>query len=80
VHVQALTLHLLQDGQEGIPASMCASVTHGAPADHARGFGVFGNEDSESNSNVARGGLRRLETARLEYAKEVDVSGDVRFR
>ncbi|KAL7512085.1 hypothetical protein ACHAXN_009042 [Cyclotella atomus] len=72
VHVQELTLHMLQDGQEGISASICASVTHGAPADHARGFGVFGNDDSESTSNVARGGLRRLETARLEYAKEVD--------
>jgi hypothetical protein len=73
VHVQSMTLHLLQDGWEGVPAAVTASVTHGAPADHARGFGVFGNDDGESTI-VARGGLRRLESARLEYAREVDVS------
>jgi hypothetical protein len=71
VHVQALTLNLLQDGLEAIPAVVCSSVTHGAPADHARGFGVVGNDDNESGI-VARGGLRRLESARHEYVKQVD--------
>ena len=74
VHVQAMTLHLLQDGQDGIPAGINTSVTHGAPADHARGFRSFGNDDNESITELARGGLRRLESARLEYAREVDVS------
>ena len=74
VHVQTMTLNILQDGQEGIPASITSSVTHGAPADHARGFGVYGNEDNESTVEIAKGGLRRLELARLEYAREVDVS------
>jgi hypothetical protein len=77
VHVQSMTLHLLQDGHDGIPAAVCTSVTHGAPADHARGFGVYGNDDNESGSSntaLARGGLRRLESTRLEFAQEVDVS------
>ena len=74
VHVQAMTLNILQDGQQCVPAAVATSITHGAPADHARGFGTFGNEDGESNTEVARGGLRRLEASRLEYAREVDVS------
>eukprot|EP00804_Cyclotella_cryptica_P015042 CCRYP_000621-RA/>CCRYP_000621-RA protein AED:0.03 eAED:0.03 QI:138/1/1/1/1/1/6/399/1381 len=75
VHVQSMALHLLQDGHHGISAAVCTSVTHGAPADHARGFGVYGNDDNESGSSItapARGGLRRLESTRLEFAREVD--------
>ncbi|KAL7522908.1 hypothetical protein ACHAWX_007651 [Stephanocyclus meneghinianus] len=80
VHVQSMTLHLLHDCQDGISAAVCTSVTHGAPADHARGFGVFGNDDNESgtlNTGLARGGLRRLESTRLEFAREVDASNIV---
>lgn len=75
VHVQAVSLSILQDGNAAIPAAVYHSVTHGAPADHARGFG--GVKGTDSGENGARGGLRRLETKRLELAKEVDVSENV---
>ncbi|KAL7554553.1 hypothetical protein ACHAWF_018012 [Thalassiosira exigua] len=82
VHVQSFSLDVLRDGAAPAPAGATQSVTHGAPADHARGFGggaagegpVAGGKAGEEEP---RGGLRRLEAKRIEIAKELDgaVSG-----
>ena len=51
-------------------------MTHGAPADHARGFGGPADEDADDSAKSAapRGGLRRLEGKRAEMAKELSDS------
>jgi len=77
VHVQSLALNILQPDQSAIPAAICHSVTHGAPADHARGFGIQGNDgsrtfESVAEANAARGGLRRLEAKRAGIARELE--------
>lgn len=66
VHCQGLSIDALQNGKV-TPAAVHYSITHGAPADHAAGFGTSG-------------GLRRLEMKRLEFAKELDdsISGLIR--
>ncbi len=79
VHVQSLALNVLQPDQSAIPAAICQSVTHGAPADHARGFGIQGNDgsrtfESVAEANAARGGLRRLEAKRADIARELEIS------
>ena len=83
VHCQGLSIDVLQNGAV-TSAAVQYSVTHGAPADHAAGFGVQGIDESveqgTESSSGARGGLRRLEMKRLEYAKELEdsVSGLIR--
>eukprot|EP00986_Skeletonema_menzelii_P019716 scaffold29009_cov137-Skeletonema_menzelii.AAC.2 len=83
VHCQGLSIDVLQNGAIQ-PAAVHYSVTHGAPADHAAGFGVQGVDESTDSgaesSSGARGGLRRLEMKRVEYAKELDdlISGLIR--
>ena len=79
VHVQSLSLNVLQDGETAMPAGVTTSVTHGAPADHSRGFSGLASEEgggdsSSKDNNSPRGGLRRLESKRLEIAKELDDS------
>lgn len=85
VHVQSLSLNILQESSPAMPAAVHHSVTHGAPADHARGFGIQGSDGSKTfdsvgdaaSNNLARGGLRRLEARRSEIAIELEsnVSG-----
>lgn len=83
VHCQGLSIDALQNGKV-TPAAVHYSITHGAPADHAAGFGgVQGLDegvDSGSASSGTSGGLRRLEMKRLEFAKELDdsISGLIR--
>lgn len=81
VHVQSLALNVLREDGHGVrPAAVTQSVTHGAPADHARGFGGPSREGDgpaagvveSSKDGAPRGGLRRLESTRLEFAKELD--------
>jgi len=88
VHIQSLSLNILQEdgsnpAMQARQAAVTQSVTHGAPADHARGFGEKANEDGNASVGVVgdsskdsapRGGLRRLESRRLEMAKELDDS------
>lgn len=88
VHVQSLSLNVLQQDGGGAPmihqAAAMQSITHGAPADHAMGFGVRADEDSgalgplvvggDSKDSAPRGGLRRLESTRIEFSKELDDS------
>jgi hypothetical protein len=55
------------------------SITHGAPADHVKGFGGQSSGKSKDGTNTVnnsapRGGLRKLECNRLELAKELDES------
>jgi hypothetical protein len=75
VHCQGLSIDVLQNGAV-TPAAVHYSITHGAPADHAAGFGVQGMDESTDSgveaSSAARGGLRRLEMKRVEYAKELE--------
>ena len=48
VHVQSISLNVLNDGQSGVQqAGVTQSVTHGAPADHEKGFG--GEEKKDGN-------------------------------
>ncbi|KAL7455839.1 hypothetical protein ACHAWC_007361 [Mediolabrus comicus] len=83
VHCQGLSIDALQNGKVTL-AAVHYSITHGAPADHAAGFGgVQGLDegvDSGSASSGTSGGLRRLEMKRLEFAKELDdsISGLIR--
>jgi len=83
VHCQGLSIDVLQNGAV-TPAAVHYSVTHGAPADHAAGFGFQGVEENPDlgaeASSGARGGLRRLEMKRVEYAKELEdsISGLIR--
>jgi hypothetical protein len=81
VHVQSLSLNIVQDGQRPSQVGVTQSVTHGAPADHAKGFGgqpSGRDKDGKKSSLLApdemapRGGLRKLESRRLEIAKELD--------
>ena len=72
VHVQSLSLNILNDGQLPIQAGVTHSVTHGAPADHAKGFGGQEKDGKSSKSDDPKGGLRRLELKRLEIAKELE--------
>ena len=74
VHVQSISLNILNDGQSGVQqAGVTQSVTHGAPADHEKGFGGEEKKDgNKSPDQSPRGGLRRLESRRLEIAKELD--------
>ena len=72
VHVQSLSLNILNDGQLPIQAGVTHSVTHGAPADHAKGFGGQEKDGKSKSSDDPKGGLRRLELKRLEIAKELE--------
>jgi len=83
VHVQSLALNILQEnGNQIRQAAVTQSVTHGAPADHARGFGEKSNNGGNASAGVIdsskdgapRGGLRRLESTRLVFAKDLDDS------
>lgn len=49
-----------------LPGACFQNITHGAPSDHARGFGNV--LAGVSNANAA-GGLRRLEAKRSEFAQ-----------
>ena len=79
VHVQSFSLNVLQDGNTPMQAALTQSVTHGAPADHVKGFGGQSSDQDGKidDPSAPRGGLRRLESKRLEIAKELDecVSG-----
>jgi len=73
VHVQTLSLNVLLLGQQTMQSAVTQCVTHGAPADHARGiFGGKKDGKRASEDNSPQGGLRRLEMKRLEIAKELD--------
>ena len=72
VHVQSLSLNILNDGQLPVQAGVTHSVTHGAPADHAKGFGGQEKDGKSNKSDDPKGGLRRLELKRLEIAKELE--------
>ena len=79
VHVQSLSVNVLQEAgspQSAGQGGVTQSVTHGAPADHARGFGGPADEDADDSAKSAapRGGLRRLEGKRVEMAKELSDS------
>jgi hypothetical protein len=74
VHVASLNvsvmdaMHPKQVAAAEYPGASFHNVTCGAPADHARGFGnVLANV---SNLNVS-GGLRRLESKRMECANQL---------
>ena len=74
VHVQAFSLVALQASPgastiTGKPMALYHNVTHGAPSDHARGFS--GPVDPAAAVPGARGGLRRLETARIAASQRV---------
>ena len=72
VHVQSLALSIITEGQPSRPVGVTSSVTHGAPADHSRGFGVALNGEDVKEETAPKGGLRRLESKRIEIAKELD--------
>ena len=77
VHVQSLSLNLVLDGQCPLQVGVTQSITHGAPADHAKGFGGEpSGRDKDgmkaSEDSMPRGGLRKLESKRLELGKELD--------
>jgi hypothetical protein len=77
-HVQMLCLvSVMQNDQRPSQVGVIQSITHGAPADHAMGFGgqpTGKDKDGKKASNdvAPRGGLRKLESKRLEIAKELD--------
>lgn len=58
-------MRTLGEGQE-YPGACFLNITHGAPSDHARGFGNV--LSGVSNVNAA-GGLRRLEARRIELSQ-----------
>lgn len=75
VHVQSISLNMIHDGQLPVQVGKTHSVTHGAPSDHEKGFGGKEKKDNKALSSDEagpRGGLRRLESKRLEIAKELD--------
>lgn len=77
VHVQSLSLNVVLDGQCPLQVGVTQSITHGAPADHAKGFGGEpSGRDKDgmkaSEDSMPRGGLRKLESKRLELGKELD--------
>ena len=77
VHVQSLSLNIVQDDQRPSQVGVTQSVTHGAFADHAKGFGgqPSGREKDGKKASedlAPRGGLKKLEIKRLEIAKELD--------
>lgn len=72
VHVQSLALSVITEGQPSRPVGVTSSVTHGAPADHSRGFGVALHGEDAKEENAPKGGLRRLESKRIEIAKELE--------
>jgi len=94
VHVQSLALTILHDNKGNTTSTppmqqqsvgVTHSVTHGAPADHAKGFGGPSGDDNGKSSKgdatsnkkdvvAPRGGLRRLESIRMEFAKELEDS------
>eukprot|EP00934_Nitzschia_sp_Nitz4_P003472 Nitzschia sp. Nitz4//scaffold6_size259037//75745//79502//NITZ4_001058-RA/size259037-processed-gene-0.254-mRNA-1//-1//CDS//3329556845//3462//frame0 len=57
------------EGNQEYPGATFHNITHGAPADHARGFG---NILAGISHSTAAGGLRRLEAKRLEFASALD--------
>ena len=76
VHIQTYSLIGLEPKQAGSPAAVSSkpmalyhNITHGAPSDHARGFS--GPVSPAAAVPGARGGLRRLEAARLAAAQRV---------
>mmetsp|Transcript_100735 Transcript_100735/g.197699 ORF Transcript_100735/g.197699 Transcript_100735/m.197699 type:complete len:1133 (-) Transcript_100735:708-4106(-) len=56
-----------------LPGACFQNVTHGAPSDHARGFG---NVLAGVSSASAAGGLRRLEAKRTEFAQVLQQAQD----
>ena len=77
VHIQTISLNVVQNGQRPTQVGVTQSITHGAPADHVKGFGGQSSGKSKDGTNTAnnsapRGGLRKLECNRLELAKELD--------
>ena len=72
VHIQTYSLIGLEPSQAGVsskPMALYHNITHGAPSDHARGFS--GPVSPSAAVPGARGGLRRLEAARLAAAQRV---------
>lgn len=78
VHVCTLNVNVLDAAQSHpvtnhkapkLPGAAFHNVTHGAPSDHASGFGNI--LAGISNVNVS-GGLRRLEAKRLECAQALE--------
>jgi len=72
VHVQSFALSVITEGQPSRPVGVTSSVTHGAPADHSRGFGVALKGEEVKEETAPKGGLRRLESKRAEIAKELE--------
>jgi hypothetical protein len=74
VHVHSMAVEQVDQPQNGV---VFYNVTHGAPSDHARGFGNLigpnNGTNGATNSPVGpvSGGLRRLEMKRAELAKAV---------
>lgn len=66
VHMNINVLDAIRTTDNELPGATFHNVTHGAPADHARGFGNV--LAGISNTNAA-GGLRRLETKRFEISQ-----------
>lgn len=56
-----------------LPGACFQNVTHGAPSDHARGFG---NVLAGVSNASAAGGLRRLEAKRLEFTQVLQQAQD----
>lgn len=75
VHIQTFSLVALggtgcaEKVVNGRPVALYHNVTHGAPSDHARGFS--GPVNPLAAVPGARGGLRRLEAARLTASQKV---------
>jgi hypothetical protein len=76
VHVSSMNINVIDslqssnnDPQQQHPGASFHSITHGAPSDHARGFGNILN--GISNTNIS-GGLRRLEAKRIECAEALE--------
>ena len=81
VHTASYSLNIMDPDRGGQPSegALFYNITHGAPADHARGFGnVFPKRDNSTadfglNSPVGpvTGGLRRLEMKRADIIKSI---------
>jgi hypothetical protein len=74
VHVSTLNMNVIDSmhanpSSNQYPGATFHNVTHGAPSDHARGYGNV--LAGISNTNVS-GGLRRLEKKRLECAEAAE--------
>ena len=82
VHIVTFSLTDVASGGSGSalpqvrPAALFHSVTCGAPSDHYRGFGGASSDVPHSTARGYHGGLRRLESSRLDVHRRLRSAQD----